>query len=143
MEKLYEKSRASNSTLPNTLEKSITDTSEGSGERQFIVKGRIKWQAALADGMSEARAKEWHRTASTGDRERVKEMAGEWILEEPPWWTRFQRAPWLIALRLRYGLEVNPAIWKNLSKRCLAKKCKDHIASNRLMHTANARKFVM
>ena len=50
-------------------------------------------------------------------------MAGEWILEEPPWWTRFQRATWLIAMRLRYGLEVNPAIGKNLSKRCLAKKC--------------------
>ena len=55
-----------------------------------MMKGRVKWQAALADGMGEARAKEWHRTASTSDRERVKEMAEEWILEEPPWWTRFQ-----------------------------------------------------
>ena len=93
--------------------------------------------------MNEARAKEWHRTASKSDRERVKEMAGEWILVDPPWWTRFQRATWLIAMRLRYGLEVNPAIWKNLSKRCLAKKCKYHIASNHLMHTANTRKCVM
>ena len=69
-----------------------------------MAKGRIKWQAALADGMSEACAKEWNRTASKGDRERVKEMAGEWILEEPPWWARFQRATWQIAMRLRYGL---------------------------------------
>ena len=33
LEKLYEKSRASNPTLPDTLEKFITDTNEGSGEQ--------------------------------------------------------------------------------------------------------------
>ena len=52
----------------------------------------------------------------------MKEMAGEWIMAEPPWWTHFQRPTWLIAMRLRYGLSVTPAIGPNLARRCLAKK---------------------
>ena len=49
-------------------------------------------------------------------------MAGEWILRQPPWWTHFQRPKWQIAMRLRNGLAVIPAIGQNLSQRCLAKK---------------------
>ena len=49
-------------------------------------------------------------------------MAGDWIMDELPWWTHFQRPCWLIAMRLRYGLAVTPAIILNTSRRCLAKK---------------------
>ena len=122
LDELYEKSRVANPTLPNTLEKFVTDIFDSCGDKTFVVKGRVRWQAALFDGMQEARAKAWEKKARKQDRERVKEMAGEWILRQPPWWTHFQRPTWQIAMRLRYGLEIAPAIGRNLSRRCLAKK---------------------
>ena len=95
-----------------------------SGEREpaLIVKGRVKRQKALTSGIKKARAEEWTKKAPKMDRGRVREMAGEWILEEPPWWTHFQRPTWLIAMRLRYGLAVTPAIGTHAAERCLAKK---------------------
>ena len=73
-------------------------------------------------GLLEARAKAWQRTARKSDTDRVKEMAGEWILYEPPHWTHFQRPCWRVAMRLKCGLEVNPAIGPNIANRCLARK---------------------
>ena len=96
--------------------------SDSCGDKNFIVKGRVRWQAAFFDGMQEARAKAWEKKARKQDRERVKEMAGDWILRQPPWWTHFQRPTWQIAMRLCYGLEIVPAIGRNLSRSCLAKK---------------------
>ena len=49
-------------------------------------------------------------------------MAVDWILDELPWWTHFQRFCWQIAMRLRYGLPVTTAIKMDTSRRCLAKK---------------------
>ena len=49
-------------------------------------------------------------------------MAGDWILAKIPWWTHFQRPTWQIAMRLRYGLPVTPAIQSDSIPRCLAKK---------------------
>ena len=122
LDALYEKGRAQNPSLPPTLEKFISETFEGTEEKSFLSNGRVKWQAALTYGLQEARAKAWEKKAQKRNRERVKEMAGEWILKEPPWWTRFQRPTWQIAMRLRYGLKVTPAIGKCLASRCLAKK---------------------
>ena len=84
--------------------------------------GRVKWQAALTHGLTQLRADAWTKSAKKKDKDRVKEMAGEWIMAEPPWWTHFQRPTWLIAMRLRYGLSVTPAIGPNLARRCLPKK---------------------
>ena len=119
---IYDKARARNPTLPAKFEKFVNDTLDGERGSQLIARGRVKWQKALTDGLSEARAKAWQRSARKHDKDRVKEMAGEWIVEEPPWWTHFQRPCWRIAMRLRYGLEVNPAIGLNLAKRCLCQK---------------------
>ena len=85
LDELYEKSRVANPSLQNTLEKFVTDTSDNCGDNNFFVKGRFRWQAALFDGMQEARAKAWEKKARKQDRERVKEMAREWILRQPPW----------------------------------------------------------
>ena len=82
----------------------------------------VKWQKALFDGLHDTRAKAWQRTARKRDADPVKEMAGEWILAEPPWWTNFQRPCWQVAMRLRYGLEVNTAIGPNIAPYCLARK---------------------
>ena len=61
-------------------------------------------------------------SAKKHDNDRVQEMAGEWIVDEPPWWTHFQRSYWKLAMRLKYGLEVNRAIGLNLTNRCLCQK---------------------
>jgi len=98
------KAREQNSKLPKTLKEFVDQTIEGRGEVSFISKGRVKWQAALTHGLTQLRADAWTKSAKKKDKDRVKEMAGEWIMAEPPWWTHFQRPTWLIAMRLRYGL---------------------------------------
>ena len=59
---------------------------------------------SLFDGLLQARADAWLKSAKKGDKNRVKEMAGDWIMAELPWWTHFQRPTWQIAMRLRYDL---------------------------------------
>ena len=119
LDEIYEKARTQNPTLPSTLEKFVNGTLDGERDSALIVNGRVKWQKALFDGLHDTRAKAWQRTARKRDADRAKEMAGEWILAEPPWWTNFQRPCWQVAMRLRYGLEVNPAIGPNISPYCL------------------------
>ena len=100
LDEIYAKVRLQNPTLPSTLEKFVNSTLDGERGSAFIVNGKVKWQKALFDGLQDARAKAWLRTARKRDAERVKEMAGEWILAEPPWWTNFQRPCWQVAMRL-------------------------------------------
>ena len=119
---IYDKARRQNTTLPESLEKFITGILGGDRGSKFFVKGRVKWQSALMDGLHEARAKAWQRSARKHDKDRVKEMAGEWITAEPPWWTHFPRPTWLIAMRLRYALPVTLAMGNILARRCLARK---------------------
>ena len=76
----------------------------------MIMMMMMKWQAALFDGLLQARADAWLKSAKKSDKNRVKEMAGDWIMAELPWWTHFQRPTWKIAMRLRCGLLVTPAI---------------------------------
>ena len=85
LDEIYEKARSQNPTLPSTLEKFVNGTLDGDRGSASIVNGRVKWQKAFFDGLQDARAKAWLRTARKRDAERVKEMAGEWILAEPPW----------------------------------------------------------
>ena len=100
---VYEKAHLQNPTLPSTLVKFVNGTLDGERGSTLFVNGRVKWQKALFDGVHDTRAKAWQRTARKRDADRVKEMAGEWILAEPPWWTNFQRPRWQVAMRLRYG----------------------------------------
>ena len=100
LDEIYEKARSQNPTLPSTLEKFVNGTLDGERGSAFIANGRVKWQKALFDGLQDARAKAWLRIARKRDAQRVKEMSGEWILAEPPWWTNFQRPCWQVAMRL-------------------------------------------
>ena len=122
LDELYHKAREVNATLPKELKHFIDETLNGSGEVSFVSKGRVKWQAALFHGLMKSRAAAWTKSAKKKDKDRVKEMAGEWITAEPPWWTHFPRPTWLIAMRLRYALPVTPAMGNILARRCLARK---------------------
>ena len=122
LEQLYSKARELNTSLPNSLKKFIDEAASGERSSGLVVKGRVKWQKALMLGLKESRAERWLKSAPKKDRERVKEMSGGWILMELPWWTHFQRPTWRIAMRLRYGLQVTPAVGAKPAPRCLAKK---------------------
>ena len=123
MEELYSKARKVNATLPPTLEDFLRQTADGERGSFSSSKGRIRWQAALFDGLLKARSDAWLKSAKKNDRDKMKEIAGDWIMAEPPWWTHFQRPTWQIAMRLRYGLPVTPALRDTfLVQRCLAKK---------------------
>ena len=122
LEQLYSKARELNATLPNSLKKFIDEAASGERSSALIVKGRVKWQNALMLGLKKSRAERWLKSATKKDRDRVKEMSGDWILSELPWWTHFQRPTWRIAMRLRCGLQVTPAVGIKPAPRCLAKK---------------------
>ena len=62
----------------------MNETLDGERGTNVVVNGHVKWQKALMQGLQEARAKAWQRAARKADTDRVKEMAGEWILYEPP-----------------------------------------------------------
>ena len=87
---LYARAREQNVTLPDTLEKFIDEGTSGERGANSFSNGRVKWQAALFAGLHKARADAWLRTAKKKDKDRAKEMAGDWILDELPWWTHFQ-----------------------------------------------------
>ena len=110
------------------------------GERSTNVVVNAMWQKALMQGLKEARAKAWQRTARKSDTDRVKEMAGEWILYEPPHWTHFQRPCWRVAMQPRYGLEINPAIGPNIANRCFGRKSGRHLllSKSRCVRSARA-----
>ena len=62
------------------MEEFIDQSMSGEREPGLIVKGRVKWQRALTSGIKKARAEEWKKKAAKTDRDRVREMAGEWII---------------------------------------------------------------
>ena len=71
-------------------------------------------------------------------------MAGEWILKEPPWWGgRASNELHGKSLSLTIWYRGESGYWEKSLKEVSRKEMqKDNIASNRLMHMANMRKFV-
>ena len=102
MEELYSKARKVNATLPPTLEDFLRQTADGERGSFSSSKGRIRWQAALFDGLLKARSDAWLKSAKKNDRDKMKEIAGDWIMAEPPWWTHTSRDP-LGKSRCAYG----------------------------------------
>ena len=69
---------------------------------------RVLWGKALGSGMRETKLQAWKRKACKEQQQRVSEMKGDWILLEPPVSRGFSRKTWLVAMRFRYGLNVEP-----------------------------------
>ena len=84
--------------------------------------GHLRWAVRLKEGMAEHKLLQWSARASLEDKHRVAEMAGNWILQEPPFEAKFQRPVFQIAMRIRYGLAVDPAIPYVRVQRCGAVK---------------------
>ena len=85
LEQLYSKARELNATLPNSLKKFIDEAASGERSSALIVKGRVKWRKALMLGSKKSRTEKWLKSATKKDRDRVKEMSGDWVLLELSW----------------------------------------------------------
>ena len=110
MNELYHEVQKINATLPDSLE-IFAKQVLAKNQFQKKVKGggrRTLWGKALADGTRETKLNLWTKSASIEQKERVREMKGNWILLEPPVARSFGRKTWLVAMRFRYGLSIEP-----------------------------------
>ena len=110
VQRLYAAVRHMNPALPLTFEAFLARAAADDAPTVRTKAGRIRWAARLREGLSEHKFLQWCAQASLEDKHRVVDMAGSWILREPPFEAKFQRPVFQIAMRIRYGLPVDPAI---------------------------------
>ena len=120
--RLYAAVRQVNPALPLTFDAFLARAAADDAPAVRTKAGRVRWAVRLKEGLSERALLQWSARASLGDKHRVAEMAGGWILEEPPFEAKFQRPVFQISMRLRYGLAVGPAIPYVHVQRCGAVK---------------------
>ena len=125
MQQLYLDVRKLNESLPDSLE---VLSKQVLANNSFLKKSkngkRVLWKRALEDGMRKNKFNAWLKQASTEQRERVEEMKGNWIFQEPPPNRCFSRKTWLVAMRFRYGLDVGPVFRpRKASSVCVSQKC--------------------
>ena len=109
MQNLYLQVRKINDSLPDSFENFVKQILATKSFMKRTKSGKkVIWQRALAKGMREVKIEKWKKSASDEQRERVQEMKGNWIFQEPPVSRGFSRKTWLIAMRFRYGLSVEP-----------------------------------
>ena len=106
----YAEARKVNSALPTTFQAFLDRAAADDAPAVRTKAGRIRWAVRVREGLNEQKVAQWCAKASLTDRHRVAEMAGGWILKEPPYEAKFQRPVFQIAMRIRYGLKVGPAI---------------------------------
>ena len=110
VQRLYEASRKVNPALPLTFQAFLDRAAADESPAVRTKAGRVRWSVRLREGLTERKVAHWCATASLVDKHRVAEMGGGWILYEPPHEAKFQRPVFQIAMRIRYGLDVDPAI---------------------------------
>ena len=97
--------------LPPSLEAFLEAVGEDELESKFKrADGSVRWQAVLMRGKDEDDAEAWLCRASKATRERLAEMGGAWIFAPDVDGVLLSGAFWLIAMRLRFGLSVRPAL---------------------------------
>ena len=127
MQELYVEVRKLNEKLPDSLE---VFSKQVLANNSFLKKSnaghRVLWKRALENGMRETKLNAWLKQASREQRERVEEMKGNWILQEPPANRCFSRKTWLVAMRFRYGLDVGSVFSpRKASSVCVSQKSRD------------------
>ena len=110
MQSLYLQVQQINASLPDSLELFIKQVLATNSFLKKVKGGgkRVLWGKALGSGMRETKLQAWKRKACKEQQQRVSEMKGDWILLEPPVSRGFSRKTWLVAMRFRYGLNVEP-----------------------------------
>ena len=110
VQRLYVAVRQQNPALPSTFEAFLARAAADDAPTVRTKAGRVRWGVRLREGLSGQKLLQWCAQASLEDKHRVAEMTGSWILREPPFEAKFQRPVFQIAMRIRYGLPVDPAI---------------------------------
>ena len=110
VQSLYVAARQVNPALPLTFDAFLARAAADDAPTVRTKAGRVRWAVRLKEGLVEQKLLQWSARASLEDKHRVAEMAGGWILREPPFEAKFQRPVFQIAMRIRYGLAVDPAI---------------------------------
>ena len=82
--------------------------------------GGVRWQALLSRGMAAEAVKSWKRGASREARDRLEEMGGKWINGPDVRGCTLTNRFYLVAMRLRFGLSVRPAVQGGGAKTCKA-----------------------
>ena len=109
MKSLYLEVRKINESLPDSFENFVKQTLATNSFLKKTKSGKkFLWQKALASGMRETNLEKWKKIATKEQQEREEAMKGSWILKEPPVARGFSRKTWLIAMRFRYGLSIEP-----------------------------------
>ena len=101
---------------PTNLPESLADFVALRFDERAIAKrhrrsdGSVRWQAVLARGLEDGAQQRWIATASKQDRERCREMGGDWLYGEDVNGCTLTRARFHINLCLRFGLPIRPAL---------------------------------
>jgi len=105
---------ANPSNLPENLARFIQGADPEDLEAKFKRSdGSIRWQALLMRGKDAVEAERWLQTASRSVKRRLAEMGGAWVFAPDVSGCVLSATLWRIAMRLRFGLSVIPALPEN------------------------------
>ena len=94
-------------SLAGFLQDSIPEEVESKYKRRD---GSVRWQALLMRGKDAAEAESWLQSAGRATRHRLAEMGGAWVFAPDVKGCTLTAVLWQIAMRLRFGLSVVPAL---------------------------------
>jgi len=94
-------------SLAGFLRDSIPEEVEGKYKRRD---GSVRWQALLMRGKDAAEAESWLQSASRVTKHRLAEIGGAWVFAQDVRGCTLTSELWQIAMRLRFGLSVLPAL---------------------------------
>ena len=72
--------------------------------------GSVRWQALLMRGKDAEETRRWLAGAGRATKHRVEEMGGAWVFAQDVPGCVLTSALWQVAMRLRFGLIVTPAL---------------------------------
>jgi len=104
--------KANPTRLPNTLGAFLDGVDPETLEAKFLRRGdkSVRWQALLMRGKDAEDTRRWLLSADRATKARVAEMGGAWVFAADVQGCVLTSTLWLVAMRLRFGLSVVPAI---------------------------------
>ena len=98
--------------LPRTLGAFLDGVDPETIEAKYLRRGdkSVRWQALLMRGKDAEDARRWLACEDRATKERVEEMGGAWVFAADVPGCVLTSTLWQVAMRLRFGLSVTPAI---------------------------------
>jgi hypothetical protein len=112
LRQVYEACAAANAGgLPPELGTFLQEVDPEALERKYTrADGSVRWQALLMRGKDEREAEQWKAAADRRTKQRLAEIGGAWIFAPEVDGCVLTGRQWLVAMRLRFGLSVRPAL---------------------------------